>query len=210
MTSRRLDSDQLEQCRHHVDRVHVLVTRLAIGSDAGGPMHDERIGDTALVRVALEALERRVAGPRPAPGVVVVGVRSTEVVDPAQVLVEALGHEVEEVLLVERALRATFGRCAVVTHHEDDGVVELAELGDEVQHPLHLRVGVRQEPGEDLHHARRESLLVGSQRIPRRHPRGPLGEQRVPAGAVPTRAGGRTPRRASGPSPGRTGRDSGR
>ena len=68
--------DELQQGRHHVDGVDVLVARAAVGADAGGPVHDERVRHATLVGVALEPLERGVAGPRPSPGVVVVRPRA--------------------------------------------------------------------------------------------------------------------------------------
>ncbi len=146
----------------------------AVGPDARGPVHDERVRDATLVRVPLEPLERRVPGPGPTPGIVVVRARCPEIVDAAQVLFDALRHEVEEVLLVERSVHTTFCRSAVVAHEQDDRVVELAQLGDELEHAGNLHVRVREEAGEDLHHAGGESLLVGRQRVPGRHPRGPL------------------------------------
>ena len=68
---------------------------------------------------------------------------------------------------------------------EHDRVVELAELGDEVEHPRDLRVGVREEPGEHLHHAGRESLLVGRQRVPRAAPMPVAPSTAVPGGSNP-------------------------
>ena len=131
----------------------------------------------------------------------VVRAGGAEVVDAAQVLLRALGHEVEEVLLVEGPLRATLGAGAVVAHHDDDRVVELAQLVDEVEHALHLGVGVGEEAGEDLHHPGVEALLVLGERVPLGHPRGALRQLRCPRGADPRPPGGRTPSRASASQP---------
>ena len=142
----------------------------------GRPMEDERVGHAALVGIALESLQRRVAGPGPAPRVVVVGPRSAEIVDPLEILLQALGDEVEEVLLVERPLRPTLGRRAVVAHDDDDGVLGLVELLNEVEDARHLRVGMGEEACVDLHHPGGETLFVGVQRLPGRDPRGAFGE----------------------------------
>ena len=129
----RIDPDEIEQCRHDVDGMHVLVACAALGADPGGPVENEWISDAAFVGIAVEALQRRVTGPGPSPRVVVVGLRRPEVVDPFEILLEALGNEVEEVLLVERPLRTALGGCTVVAHHDDDGVVGLVELLNEVE-----------------------------------------------------------------------------
>ena len=83
-----------------------------------------------------------------------------------EVLLEALGHEVEEVHLVERALRAALGAGAVVAHDQHDRVVELAERVDEVEDPADAVVGVLEEAGVDLHHPRVQPALVGRARRP--------------------------------------------
>ncbi len=158
---------------------------VTVGADAVRPVHDQRIRDTTFVRVALEPLERRVPRPRPTPRVVVVRQRTAEIVDAAQVLLEALGHEVEEVLLVERALRAAFGRRAVVAHHEHDRVVELTELGDEVEQSGDLRVGVREEAGVHLHHARGRVAARRPSASPRPAPRTAAPRARVSGGSRP-------------------------
>jgi len=90
-------------------------------------MHDERIRDTALMGLALPALEGRVARPSPAPRVVVVRVGRAEQIDALQILLEALGNEVEEEHFVVGALWSALRRGAVVAHDDEDGVVELAE-----------------------------------------------------------------------------------
>jgi hypothetical protein len=176
--ARGLDADQLEQRRQHVDGVHVLVADLAGPAETGGPVDDERIGDAALVRLALPPPQRCVAGPGPRPWVVTVGARRAEVVDAAQVLLEALGLEVEEVHLVVRAVGAALGAGAVVAHHEHDRVVELAEDVDVIDEAAQLGVGVLEEAGVHLHHAGVQHALVARERVPRRHPMGPFGERR--------------------------------
>ena len=158
--------------------MHVLMPRPAAGAETGGPVHDERVRDTTFMGVALEPLERSVPGPGPSPRVVVVGLGGSEVVDPLEVLFEALGDEIEEILLVERSPGATLGRCTVVAHDDHDRVLGLTELLDEVEEACHLRVRMAEEPGEDLHEPSGESLLVGAQRVPGRDPRGALGELR--------------------------------
>jgi hypothetical protein len=84
-----------------------------------------------------------------------------EVVDGGQVLLQRLGHEVEELVLVDRPGGAALGAGPVVGQDHDQGVVELAELAQEVQQPADVVVGVLQEPGEDLHHPRIETPFFG-------------------------------------------------
>jgi hypothetical protein len=158
---RRLDADEIEDRRHQVDGMHVLVPRLALGRESCGPVDDERIAHATFVGLALPTLQRRVPGPRPTPGVVVVRVRSAELVDAGEVLLERLRDEVEEVHLVDRTARPTFGRRAVVAHHDDHGVVRLAEGVDEREEPADLCISVGEESGVHLHHAGVEPPLVG-------------------------------------------------
>ena len=94
-----------------------------------------------------------------------------------------VGHAVEEAPLVERAVRTALAAGAVVGDHDDDGVVELARLLEVVEDTTDLVVGVRDEPGEHLRHAREEALLVAGQRVPRTH-----GVEHRPGLAVGTRA----------------------
>ena len=107
----------------------------------------------------------------------------------AQVLLRALRHEVEEVLLVEAALGATLGAGAVVAHHDHDRVVALAELVDEVEHALHLGVGVGEEAGERLHHPAVEVALVVGEASPRPAPTPGARTGGCPRAAGPTRPG---------------------
>jgi hypothetical protein len=54
-----LQSDRLEDRRHDVSAVVVLVSHLALGLDALGPVDDQRIARAACVlRIAFEHLER--------------------------------------------------------------------------------------------------------------------------------------------------------
>jgi hypothetical protein len=161
---RRLDAQQLVDRRHDVDGVDVLVAHLAARGDAPRPGHDERVGDAALVAgEALPVRERRVERPRPAGVVVVVRRRAAEVVEPREVLRDVVRDAVEELVLVERAVRAALAAGAVIGDDDDDRVVELLGLLQVVDEPPDLRVGVGHEAGEDLGHAREEPALVGVQ-----------------------------------------------
>src|SRR5262245_64967779 len=92
----------------------VLCADLALGLDALRPDDHERIRDAAAVGLALPAPERRVPGMRPAPGVVIEVLRSAEVVDRSEVLREVVGHVVEELVFVHRAVWAALRAGAVV------------------------------------------------------------------------------------------------
>ena len=166
---RCVDAERLEHGGHHVDRVRVLAADLALGLDALGPVHDEPVGDAAAVGLPLPPPERRVARERPAPRVVVEVLGAAEVVEGGEVLLEVVGHVVEELVLVHRAVRSALGAGPVVGDDHDDGVVQLAQVVQEVQHPSDLVVGVLEESGEDLHHPGVELALVVRQVGPLLH-----------------------------------------
>ena len=103
---RRLDPEQVEHGRDHVDDVRVLRADLALALDLLRPRDDERVAGTATVRLALPAPERCVAGPRPPPRVVVEVLRTADLVDQLQALLQRLLRVVEELRLVRRPGRA--------------------------------------------------------------------------------------------------------
>src|SRR5580698_6023198 len=76
---RRFDGERFEHAWDHVDGVSELGTDLARVLDAFRPVNDEGIGSPAAIGLAFPSLERRVAGMRPAPGVVVEIFGSAEV-----------------------------------------------------------------------------------------------------------------------------------
>ena len=166
---RELQTACLEDGRHDVDGVVVLVAHLALGLDALGPVDHHRVAHAALVGVPLEHAERRREPERPSGRVVVVGLRSAEHVDHRQVLGEVVGPLVEELVLVDRSVRRSLGRGAVVGAVEDQRVLQLAGLLEVVDDAADLVIGVLGEPGIDLGHAAEQPLLVGVQRVPRPH-----------------------------------------
>ena len=95
----------------------------ALRLDALRPVDDERVADAAAVGLALPAPEGRVAGVGPAPRVVVEVLRPAEVVDRRQVLLERVRHVVEELVLVDRAVRPALGAGAVVGDEHDQRVL---------------------------------------------------------------------------------------
>src|SRR4029079_7858247 len=74
---------------------------------------------------------------------------------------------VEEAPLVERTVGTAFAAGAIVRHHDDQGVVELAGVLEVVEDPTELVIGIGDEAGEHLRHAGEEALLVVTQRVPR-------------------------------------------
>ena len=166
---RRLDAERVEHGRDHVDRVGVLRADLALGLDALRPGDDEGIGGAAAIGFALPAAERRVAGVGPAPCVVVEIFRAAEVVDGREVLLEIVGHVVEELAFVDRAGRPALGARAVVGDDHDQGVVVLADVLQERDQLADVVVGVLEKAGEHLHHPRIEAPLVGGELAPVLH-----------------------------------------
>src|SRR5260221_7216023 len=104
---RRLDPQRFEHRRYHVDGVSILRAHLTLCLDATGPVDDERVADAATIGLAFPAAEGCVAGPGPAPWVVVEGLRPTQLVQLLQALLERLGCVVEELQLIGRACGAT-------------------------------------------------------------------------------------------------------
>ena len=68
-----------------------LRAHFALRLDALRPVNDEGVADAAAIGFALPALERRVAGVRPSPGVVIEGFRPAELVDRRQILFSESG-----------------------------------------------------------------------------------------------------------------------
>ena len=200
----------LEHGRHDVDGVHVLAPDLAPGGDAAGPVDDQRIGDPALVRLALPAPERRVAGDRPPPRVVVVDARPADLVDALGRLLHGAGQHVPDPAVVERPGRPALRRRAVVGQHEHQRVVELADSSSQVEHPADLRVGVGQEAGERLHVAGVDAARRSDSESQAGTQSG-RGDSSVCAGSeAQLRSGGRAVPRATRPSRRRSARGSAR
>ena len=150
--------------------MQVLAAHLATSFDALRPGNQAQVRGAALVAgIALPVRERRVERPRPPGRVVVEAGRGTELVDARQVRLDRVGDPVEELVLVERAVRAAFGARTVVGGDDDDRVVELAGLLEVIDQPADLVIGVGDEPGIDLRHPREQTLLVGAQGVPRLH-----------------------------------------
>ena len=158
---RLLDLEAVQDGRHDVDGVVVLLANLAAGLDSGRPGDDAGVGGAALEgRVALPHLERGVEGHGPAGRVVVVGLQPTELVERLDVVVHGVRNAVHEKHLVDRTVWAALAAGAVVGHHDDDRVVQLPDLLQMVDQPADLVITVGQEPGVDLGHPGRERLLA--------------------------------------------------
>jgi hypothetical protein len=122
---RHLDPARLEDRRVDVDGVVELVSHLALGLDPLRPGDDERVADAALVDVALEHPIRRRERHCPTGRVVVVGLGAAQLVQHGQVVLDRVRVRIEELVLVDRAVRAALARGAVVGAVEDDRVLEL-------------------------------------------------------------------------------------
>ena len=160
------DPRDLEDRGCHIDHVGELRAQPSCIGDPIGPMHDQGITGTAEVRADLLAPpERRIPGPGPGSPVVRRHDRRAPLFDPAVALRELELHLVGErdaVLhrqLVERTGDGSLHARAVVAPDPDDqGVIELPELLDRIDHPPDVVVGVLGIPGVDLHLAGIERL----------------------------------------------------
>src|ERR1700722_7201238 len=147
-----IDPSDLDDRRDHIDSVSELVTYAPCQrAETGGPWHDARVGHSPPVPLALPAFERRVAGHRPTPRIVVVSERSSDLVQVLVHLFEAGGIQVGKTHVVDRTLCPTFGTRPVVRHQQDDRVVEVAYVLEKIDDALYLRVGVRQKSGKAFH-----------------------------------------------------------
>ena len=150
---RRLDAQGFQYRRDEVDDVPVLRPHLAVCLDALRPRYDARVGGAAPVGLALPAAERRVAGVGPAPGVVVEGLDAAQLVDHLEVVFQRFLDIVEEEHLVERAYRPAFGAGAVVGDDDDQGIVQLADLFQEIEDAPEVIIGEAHEAGINFHKA---------------------------------------------------------
>ena len=171
---------EVEDGRRDVDDVVPLVADLAPGLDPARPVHDGAVAGAAVVGGdLLGPLVRRAHRVRPAHGVVVVGLRATDLVQVlvpelrGLELVAAVGGRGDHVGAVE----ATLGGSAVVAddvHHQ--GVVEQLEVLEGVDHPSGVEVGVLQEPGVHLHLVRQDRLALVGDVVPGGDALGPGGQ----------------------------------
>ena len=77
------------------------------------------------------------------------------------------GEPVEEHVFAERAFEAAFGAGSVVTGDVDDQrVVAAGKLLDSIDDAAEFVVALGAVAGEDFHHARIETLLVGVEGVP--------------------------------------------
>src|SRR5947209_5329175 len=131
----------------------VLVAYLATALDAFGPAHNQRVADTAVIAIALPHLERRVEGHRPAGGIMIVRQRTAQHIQVLEVLLQAIWNAVGYFVLVDRTVRTTLAAGAVIGDHDDERILELAQLLQEVDDPADLVVGVTEEARVYLGHA---------------------------------------------------------
>src|SRR5215813_6325843 len=147
----------------------VLRAHFTLRFDPFRPVNNEWIADTAAVGLALPTAKRRVAGPCPAPGVVVTKFWTAKLVQSGQVLFKGSLHVVEEQRFVDHAGWAAFRAGAVVGDRHDNRVVELAEVFQKLDQPPDMVIGVGEKPGEYLHHAGINFLFSGGQWLPLRY-----------------------------------------
>ena len=95
------DAQAVQERRHQVDGVVVLVPGFAAGRDAVRPGDDAGVAGAAVERVALPHLERGVEGHRPAVRVVVVGLGAAQFVQHGQVLGQVVRDAVGDLVLVD-------------------------------------------------------------------------------------------------------------
>jgi hypothetical protein len=133
--------------------VYELFAQTPLVLDPRRPRHDHVLVDATEPRsVLLEPIERRVEGPQPSRGHVVVGLLGApHVVEFHLLLHRHHVDAVEEGDFVRRAERPALGARAVVTVDVDhQRVVELAEILEVLDHAADLVIIERCVGGEDL------------------------------------------------------------
>ena len=129
-------------------------------------MDDQRVADAAAVGVLLVPLERRVADLGPAPGNVGVALRTADVVESLNRLVDVFHHAVEPPHLVEDAGRTALLAGAVVRHDDEERIFETVDFLQKRNQPADLRVGVVELRGECFLQPRGKLPFVGSEFVP--------------------------------------------
>ncbi len=156
-----------EDGRDDVDDVVILVSDRAGVLDLRGPGDDERVGVAARVRVLLPALQRRVAGHRPAHRIVRVGGGAARIVELLEHLLDRVREVVAVAIGVQCAVRQSLLGRAVVGHQDDERVVADSHLIERGEHPAELMIRVFDKPGEDLLQSAVDFLLAVVQIGPR-------------------------------------------
>ncbi len=166
---RGTDAAGLKDRRHDVDHVMELVADAARVLDVARPGNAHPLPCAAEVRGdLLGPAKRRVEGPRPADGHVVVGaVGAPGIVEVLQLVFDRDVDAVEHGDLVGRADQRSLGAGAVVAADVDDErVVELAHVLHGLDHAADLVVGVGQIGGIDLDLPDEQLLLIGRKCVP--------------------------------------------
>ena len=134
-----LDAEHVQDRRHYVDGVVVLVADLTACRHAGRPGDDARIARAAVELVALPHLERRVERHGPAVRVVVVRRRGCRARRAAARLASTTsGMPLANFISFDRPVRAALARRAVVRDDDHDGVLAPAGLLEEAEQPSDL------------------------------------------------------------------------
>src|SRR5216684_7825074 len=138
----RRDAEQVQKRRCQVASVGKLVAKLATGGDSLQPADNERIANTAPVRVLLVAPQRRVGRHSPAARVIRMRFGAADFVDACEFLREGLGPEVSRTGGVDVAERTALLAGAIVGSNEDDCIREHACLLKESYEAAQVPIGM--------------------------------------------------------------------
>ena len=147
-----------------------LAADFAFSLDSLGPVHDGPVARAAQVRGdLLGPLVGRIHGVRPAHGIVVVGFRTAQLVQPRHQELGGLqrGRAIEiDHLVVGAVQRALGGRTIVADDVVDQRVVEQIELFQRIDQPANVVIGILHEPGVNFHLPDEHGLERGGHLIP--------------------------------------------
>ena len=122
---RRFDTHDIEDRRHDVDGMVVLVAHLATTLDPFRPGDQQRVADATVVGIALPHLERRIERHRPAIGIMVVFQWAAQHIQVLEVLLQAIWDAIHKLALVDRAGGTTLTTGAIIGDYYHEGIVEL-------------------------------------------------------------------------------------
>ena len=120
--------------------------------------------------VLLVAAEWRVGGHRPAMREIGVGVRTADVVDPAQLFRDRFRPEIERPHRIDEAERPALLARAIVRQYQDQGIVALAGGFKKINQPRQVPVGMIEHAGKGRLQPREHTLLVRTVLVPGFYP----------------------------------------
>src|SRR5205823_2207348 len=148
-----------------------LRTDFSLGFDSRGPIDDDAIGGTPVVRRdLLGPLERRIASPRPADSIMWKGRWIAPVIEMRHVNLGGVDDAVQSHHFIIRAFRSALGTGTVIANNVNEQcVIHHAHFLQGIDEASYLFVSVLGETSEGLHLPGLKFFLVRRLGVPRRN-----------------------------------------